>query len=158
MENKELYKGFLTSMRGITSSVNIISSQSEEKKHAMTASSVASLSLDPPSMLICVNKQASIHKILGPGKFFCINVLAKDQSDLANLCSSSEEGDARFNDVHWSYDEVAPYNTASASNILCKCFDTFQHTSHTVFFGEVVKVLNNNKEGPLLYGNGGYKS
>ena len=107
MENKELYKGFLTSMRGITSSVNIISSQSEGKKHAMTASSVASLSLDPPSMLICVNKQASIHKILGPDKFFCINVLAKDQSDLANLCSSSEEGDARFNDVHWSYDEEA---------------------------------------------------
>ena len=52
--------------------------------------------------------------------------------------------------------EGIPYNTESSANIFCRCFDSFSHTSHTVFFGEVVEVKNNKKEGPLMYGGGKY--
>ena len=90
MKDSGLKKEFLNSMRGVASTVNVISSQYEDTKHAMTASSVVSLSLDPPSMLVCVNKEASIHQILGKERFFCINILAKDQIDLADLCSSAD--------------------------------------------------------------------
>ena len=47
----------------------------------MTATSVTSLSLNPPSMLVCVNKEASIHKILDKGSSFCINVLSNSQKN-----------------------------------------------------------------------------
>ena len=70
MNNSELKKEFLISMRGVASTVNVISSQYEDAKHAMTASSVVSLSLDPPSMLVCVNKEASIHQVLDKERFF----------------------------------------------------------------------------------------
>ena len=156
MKDSRLKKEFLNSMRGVASTVNVISSQYEDTKHAMTASSVVSLSLDPPSMLVCVNKEASIHQILGKERFFCINILAKDQIDLANLCSSADNEDSRFNSEEWSLFEGIPYNTESSANIFCRCFDSFSHTSHTVFFGEVVEVKNNKKEGPLMYGGGKY--
>ena len=143
-------------MRGVASTVNVISSQYEDAKHAMTASSVVSLSLDPPSMLVCVNKEASIHQILEKERFFCINILAKDQIDLANLCSSADNEDSRFNSEEWSLMQGIPYNNESSANIFCRCFDFFPHSSHTVFFGEVVEVINNNKEGPLMYGAGKY--
>jgi flavin reductase (DIM6/NTAB) family NADH-FMN oxidoreductase RutF len=143
-------------MRGVASTVNVISSQYEDVKHAMTASSIVSLSLDPPSMLVCVNKKASIHQILEKEKFFCINILSKDQMDLANLCSSAGNEDSRFNSEEWSLSKGIPYNTESSANIFCRCFDSFSYTSHTVFFGEVVEVINNNKEGPLMYGGGKY--
>ena len=48
------------------------------------------------------------------------------------------------------------YSSESSANIFCRCFDSFSHTSHTVFFGEVVEVKNNKKEGPLMYGGGKY--
>ena len=156
MNDSDLKKEFLNSMRGVSSTVNVISSQYEDVKRAMTASSVVSLSLDPPSMLVCVNKVASIHEILDKERFFCINILSKDQVDLANLCSSTEDEDSRVNSDEWSYKDNIPYNKESSSNIFCRCFDSFFHSSHTVFFGEVVEVINNNKEGPLMYGAGKY--
>jgi flavin reductase len=156
MISSDLKKEFLNSMRGVSSTVNVISSQHESTKHAMTASSVVSLSLDPPSMLVCVNKGAAIHKILDKERFFCINILSKNQIDLANLCSSADDEDSRFNSKEWSFKDNIPYNSASNANIFCRCFESFHHTSHSVFFGEVMEVINNNKEGPLMYGGGKY--
>ena len=156
MNNSDLKKEFLNSMREVTSTVNIVSSQYQNVKHAMTASSVVSLSLDPPSMLISVNKDAAIHDNLGKERFFCINVLAKDQVDLANLCSSKDDEDSRFNSEEWSFYENIPYNKGASANIFCRCFNSFTHTTHTVFFGEVVKVINNNIKDPLMYGKGKY--
>jgi flavin reductase (DIM6/NTAB) family NADH-FMN oxidoreductase RutF len=156
MNNSDLKKEFLNSMREVTSAVNIVSSQYQNVKHAMTASSVVSLSLDPPSMLICVNKDAAIHDNLGKERFFCINVLSKDQVDLANLCSSKDDEDSRFNSEEWSFYENIPYNKGANANIFCRCFNSFTHTTHTVFFGEVVKVVNNNTKDPLMYGKGKY--
>jgi flavin reductase (DIM6/NTAB) family NADH-FMN oxidoreductase RutF len=156
MKNSDLKKDFLNSMRGITSTVHVISSQFEETKHAMTASSVVSLSLDPPSMLVCVNRDASIHSILDKDRDFCINILSKDQINLANLCSSPDNEDSRFNSEEWSLMNGVPYNTQSSANIFCRCFDSFSHTSHTVFFGEVIEVINNHEEGSLMYGGGRY--
>jgi len=158
MNNSELNIEFIKSMRGITSSVYVISSQELGIKHAMTASSVTSLSLDPASMLICVNKNASIHSLLGKGKNFCINVLSPHQIELANLCSSSKDGGERFSSELWSQDEEIPFNKESTSNIFCTCFDLFEHSSHTVFFGKVTKVINNNSHGSLMYRDGSYKS
>ena len=83
-------------MRGVTSTVSIISAKENGERHAMTATSVTSLSLDPPAMLVCVNKDASIHNIINYGSSFCINILSSRQKELAEVCSKSEEGEARF--------------------------------------------------------------
>ena len=62
-------KDFLESMRNLAASVSIVSAQDQQKKNfAMTVSSLTSLSMDPPAILVCVNKEASIHSVLKEGQ------------------------------------------------------------------------------------------
>ena len=146
---------FVDAMRFYTATVNVISAQHLGIKQAMTATSVASLSLEPPSMLISVNKEASIHNILGKNRVFCINVLSSTQSDIAKLCSSEEEKE-RFEKGKWlSYEDI-PYNADSVINIFCNCFDLFNQSTHSVFFGEVTKIIKSGDSVPLIYHDGKY--
>tara|TARA_B100001769_G_scaffold266356_1_gene252557 strand:- start:166 stop:645 length:480 start_codon:yes stop_codon:yes gene_type:complete len=156
MDNSKVQEDFLMAMRVITSTVNIISAKLNEERHAMTATSVASLSLSPPAMIICVNKEASIHNILRKDKKFVINVLSDRQQNLSELCSSSEEGESRFKDGGWVMEDEIVFNYNSVSNIICNCTDVVDHSTHSVFFGDVMEVKNNNKDRALLYSNGGY--
>ena len=64
---EDLKKSYINAMRSVTSTVSIISAKEDGERHAMTATSVTSLSLDPPAMLVCVNKDASIHNIINYG-------------------------------------------------------------------------------------------
>ena len=156
MVDSDLTKNFLTSMRGVTSTVTVISACSNKERHAMTATSVTSLSLNPPSMLVCVNKEASIHKILDKGSCFCINVLSNSQKQLAEICSNSDEGESRFQNNSWKKEENFIFNEDSRSNILCECINTIDHTSHTIYIGKVIKVFNDETKKSLLYGAGNY--
>jgi len=156
MDNSKVQEDFLIAMRGITSTVNVISSKLNKERHAMTATSVTSLSLSPPAMIICVNKEASIHSIINEKTKFCINVLSNQQKELSEVCSNSEEGESRFKDKGWVDDEDLVYNSNSISNIFCLCTGALDHSTHSVFFGEVFKVNNNNKNKALLYASGEY--
>ena len=86
MDNSKVQEDFLLAMRGITSTVNVISAKLNGERHAMTATSVASLSLSPPAMIICVNKEASIHNVINEKTQFCINVLSNKQKQLSEIC------------------------------------------------------------------------
>ena len=156
MDNSKVQEDFLMAMRGIASTVNVISAKLNEERHAMTATSVASLSLSPPAMIICVNKEASIHNILRKNKKFVINVLSNKQQNLSELCSSTEEGESRFKDGGWVTEDEIVFNNNSVSNIICNCTGIVDHSTHTVFFGDVMEVKNNNQDRALLYSAGGY--
>jgi flavin reductase (DIM6/NTAB) family NADH-FMN oxidoreductase RutF len=156
MDNSKVQEDFLMAMRGVTSTVNVISAKLNEERHAMTATSVASLSLSPPAMIICVNKEASIHNILRKDKKFVINVLSNKQQNLSELCSSTEEGESRFKDGGWITEDEIVFNDNSVSNIICNCTGIVDYSTHSVFFGDVMEVKINNQERSLLYGSGGY--
>ena len=87
MDPEPVKKEFLQAMRGITFTVTVVSAKNGENKQAMTATSVASLSLDPPLMLVCINREASIHEVMKEGLGFCINILSLGQKNLADICS-----------------------------------------------------------------------
>jgi flavin reductase (DIM6/NTAB) family NADH-FMN oxidoreductase RutF len=156
MQDTDIKQNFLISMRGITSTVNVISAATKGQRHAMTATSVTSLSLDPPSMLVCINKDASLHKVLLDNPNFCINVLSSLQKELAEVCSNGEEGESRFASESWKDQGPYVYNKDALSNIFCTKTNQVNHTSHTIFIGTVDKVMNYPNLKPLLYGSGEY--
>tara|TARA_B110000014_G_C20120512_1_gene593581 strand:- start:2910 stop:3389 length:480 start_codon:yes stop_codon:yes gene_type:complete len=156
MDNSKFQEDFLIAMRGVISTVNIISAKAKEQRHAMTATSVTSLSLSPPAMIICINKEASIHGILKEDKSFAINVLSNKQQDLSERCSSSEEGESRFKDEGWVSEGEVVFNSNSVSNIICNCTKIIDYSTHSIFCGDVMEVKINNHEGVLLYGSGRY--
>ena len=156
MENSDLKKNFIQAMRGIASTVSVISAKTDDIRHAMTAISVVSLSVEPPSMLVCVNKDASIHTILSEGSLFCINILSDKQESLSKVCSESDEGESRFQDSSWEEEKGYIFHSNSLSNIFCECTNTIDHNTHTIFIAEVKRTINNVSEGPLVYMSGKY--
>ena len=147
---------FIKAMRGITSTVTVISAKSSSSQQAMTATSVASLSLEPPSMLVCINHEASIHNVIEKELGFCINVLKSNQVEIADICSKKENERERFSKGNWLLFDEIPYIADAQSALFCKCINLIEHETHTIYLGEITKVINKNISNPLLFKDGRY--
>ena len=156
MDLDPVKKEFLLAMRGITSTVTVVSAKDGENKQAMTATSVASLSLDPPTMLVCINHEAAIHNVMKEGLGFCINILSVGQEGLADICSIKGKEGQRFLEGNWSEINDIPYNKDSQSSIFCNCIKAIECTTHTIYLGEIIEVFNQSSVNPLLYKDGNY--
>ena len=156
MDPDPVKKEFLKAMRGITSTVTVISAKDGENKQAMTATSVVSLSLDPPTMLVCINHEALIHDVMKEEVGFCINILSVGQESLADICSIKGKERQRFLEGDWSELNDIPYHEDSQSNMFCNCIKAIEHTTHTIYLGEIIKVLNKSSFNPFLYKDGNY--
>ena len=72
--------------------VTVITTAHDGALHGITASAVASLSVDPPSLLVCLNKQSATRGAVTAAGRFVVNVLAADQAELAmHFASKSPE-------------------------------------------------------------------
>ncbi len=156
MDLDPVKKEFLLAMRGITSTVTVISAKVGENKQAMTATSAVSLSLDPPTMLVCINHEALIHDVMKEEVGFCINILSVGQESLADICSIKGKEGQRFLEGNWSELDDIPYNKDSQSNMFCNCIKAIECTTHTIYLGEIIEVFNQSSFNPLLYKDGNY--
>ena len=110
---------FRLAMRRYIYSVSIMSNKDEKgDTNAITVSSVTSISMEPPSLLICINKSSRIHDTLKVGSQFCINLLSKHQIEISNICSDEDSYEKRFTDEHWNINEI-PYLSNAQANIFC---------------------------------------
>ena len=156
MDSDPVKKEFLQAMRGITSTVTVVSAKDGENKQAMTATSVVSLSLDPPTMLVCISQEALIHDVMKEEVGFCINILSVGQESLADICSIKGKERQRFWEGNWSELDDIPYNKDSQSNMFCNCIKAIECTTHTIYLGEIIEVFNQSSFNPLLYRDGKY--
>ena len=147
---------FLSILRPTKQTVFIMSAEKNDTRRAVTVSSVTSLSLDPPMIIVCINKNASIHKILENGRKFCLNLLRSDQKDLANLCSGQDDGEKRFSLGEWhSHDPV--YLESAQSNIFCSIEELIPFSSHSLVIGKVYELNHSGDKDPLIYQDGDYE-
>ena len=120
----------------------------------MTASSVASVSLDPPLVLVSVDRHHDMHAALERASQFVLNVLAADQEALSRRFAADEPN--RFNGVgfHPNKQGIAVLDGVVA-HIECEKQAVIPAGDHTVFVGLVVGGNVTDKR-PLLYYRGGY--
>jgi flavin reductase (DIM6/NTAB) family NADH-FMN oxidoreductase RutF len=147
---------FLIAMRFLAASVSVISAKDTSgKKYAMTASSVTSLSIDPPAILVCVNKEASIHDALVEDAHLCVNILQKTQQEISNLCSSKELESQRYDNDFWDISDI-PFIKNAQANIFCKIDKTVSYHSHTIILAQAFKAESLKEFNTLIYADGGY--
>ena len=147
---------FRLAMRRYIYSVSIMSNKDDGYLNAITVSSVTSISMDPPSLLICINKSARIHDTLKIGSEFCINLLNKDQEELSNICSDEDSYDERFNDKNWNTKGV-PFLANAQANIFCKVDKLSSYHTHTIVVGLVKDANYSDEISTLTYVDGNYK-
>ena len=148
---------FRLAMRRYIYSVSIMSNKDDNgNSNAITVSSVTSISMDPPSLLICINKSSRIHDTLQIGSKFCINLLKKDQEELSNICSDEESYEERFNNENWDTKEI-PFLSDAQANIFCKVDKLTSYHTHTIVVGLVENANHTNEISTLTYVDGKYK-
>ena len=148
---------FRDAMRRLAATVTIISTSGQGRRHGITATAVTSLSMDPPSLLVCVNRSGSLHDLLAETDRFCVNLLREEQVALSNVFSGKLAPEERFLHGSWAEDEHGlPYIADAQSSIFCRKQDAIQYGLHSIFIGEVESTLVSEDIRPLLYGNGSY--
>ena len=154
----DLTQDFKLAMRRVASTVNVISICVGGAPMGITATAVSSISLDPPSLLICINRAASLHAPLGDVDHFCVNVLHRDQEPVARMFADREQHALRFG-TGWTIDCALPPRLVDAqASILCKRIDHHQFGTHSIFIGVVEEVSLRDDVDPLVYLNGRYLS
>ena len=93
---------FKESMRLLAGGVCIVASNSNGERRGLTMTAVCSLTLEPPSLITCVNRHAGTHLAMRATRRVSVNILSHDQIELARLFSSSKvTGADRFNERMW---------------------------------------------------------
>ncbi len=111
--------------------------------------------MNPPSILICINKSAKIHDSIILGSKFCINLLNKDQQELSDVCSDEDRHDQRFLDKNWNTNNI-PFLSNAQANIFCKVDKLSSYHTHTVVIGLVEDANFAETISTLTYVDGKY--
>ncbi|MEO3790418.1 flavin reductase family protein [Nonomuraea sp. B10E15] len=127
--------------------------------HGMTANSITSVSLHPPTILVCVGRNASMHARLMTAGCFGVSVLAGDQERYARAFAdrARPRGRAQFAGVpHRAGPSTgAPVLDGTAAWVECELIGTHAVGDHSIFIGSVLD-LGFSRRPPLVFWSGGY--
>jgi flavin reductase (DIM6/NTAB) family NADH-FMN oxidoreductase RutF len=142
----EMPLAFRDAMRQIAASVMLVTGRDVDgEPHGMVASSVIPVSMDPPSMLVAVNRNAGLHPVLRRTQRFCVNLLGDHQHTLLLPFSQTALRDQRFAGDGWSGvrstdAERLPWLPGAPAVIDCTVETEVDYGTHTVFIGRVTSV------------------
>lgn len=154
----QLVDGFRQAMRRVASTVNVISICTAGEPMGITATAVSSISMDPPSLLICINRAAALHARMGEASHFRVNVLHRDQQEVAQIFADRNQHALRFGPGWTSDCELPPRLVDAQASILCRRIDHHQFGTHSIFIGVVEEAAVRDDVHPLIYLNGRYHS
>jgi flavin reductase (DIM6/NTAB) family NADH-FMN oxidoreductase RutF len=152
---KDLLPDFKLAMRRLAATVTIISAWQDGRRFGMAATAVNSVTTTPPTLLVCVNRTASIHAPISADGRFCVNLLGAHHDELVPVFSGQASGEDRFAFGDWSQSQAdPPYLLDAQASLLCKVVDGLTYGSHSVFIGEVQAIRLSGEPQPLIYHDG----
>ena len=146
---------FRTALGCFASGVTVVTTVCPDNKPGgITVSAFTSVSLEPPLVLVCIDKRASVHDSLTEGKHFAVNILAEDQEHLSRLFASKEQD--RFSRAPYQPGVTgAPVLHGAAASLECRVVSAYPGGDHTIIVGEVESTAVADRR-PLAYHRGGY--
>jgi flavin reductase (DIM6/NTAB) family NADH-FMN oxidoreductase RutF len=139
--------------------VTVITTANKGLLHGMTANAIASLSLDPMLMLVCVDHSAHAYEQIAESSLFGVNVLAEDQEDISRMFAAKgdpEEGAMRGADFHLGQ-HGTPVLEGCVAHVESHVIDRCEGGDHTIFIGSVLGGDVLRDAPPLLFYRGGYR-
>jgi flavin reductase (DIM6/NTAB) family NADH-FMN oxidoreductase RutF len=155
-ESQQLIADAKLALRRLASSVSVVTCRHDGLNYAMTATSVSALSMEPPSMLICVNRSAAFYRALNSANEFAINILSRAHVDISRLCSGGANPESRSEIGCRDTRAAAPVLADAQAAIVCLKDKELEYGTHTVFMGRIVSLAVNGDIDPLIYVDGKY--
>lgn len=153
LNSSDLRQAFSTFMTGVTV---VTALDKQGNPVGFTANSFASVSLDPPLLLVCPGKTMHLFEVFNECDHFVVNILSEFQQDISNTFAT-EKGD-RFAKIDWSKDKQgSPLLADVAATFSCHVHQRVDAGDHIVLLGHINEFRMLGSRG-LGYSNNGYFS
>jgi flavin reductase (DIM6/NTAB) family NADH-FMN oxidoreductase RutF len=150
---------FRNAMRQLTGGVSVITAGRGRDISGMTVTSVSSLSVDPPALIVSVNRESSSWPLVKRYGFFGVNILTSDQIDIAERFTGKGglKGADRFAGARWTTRASGvPLLVGALAAIDCEVEDIVERHSHAIVIGRVLDVAVSARTAALAYWQGRY--
>ncbi len=135
--------------------VTVVTANHNSQKHGMTANAFSSVSLDPPLILVSIDKRANMHSIMMEHDSFCVNFLSEHRREWSDWWAGKAPKDAdQFVDIpHTDGVTGSPVLEGCLGYIDCKVWERYPGGDHTLVLGEVqdAEVNTDPDLTPLLF-------
>lgn len=127
---------FRDAMAGLASGVAVVTARRDDGSPCgLVATSVASFSAQPPSVLVSIAHSSRCHAALITASAYGVHVLAADQEPLAHVFAG--RGDDKFGGVDWGWDGDVPRLAGALSYLRCRRSALFELYDHSLLVGDV---------------------
>jgi len=150
---------FRKAMRQLTGGVSVVTAGRGRDISGMTVTSVSSLSVDPPALIVSINRESSSWPLVKRYGFFGVNILTSDQIDIAERFTGKGglKGADRFAGAGWmTRASGVPLLVDALAAIDCEVEDIVERHSHAIVIGRVLDVAVSARTAALAYWQGRY--
>ena len=139
-------------MRAWTSGVAVVTAAHNNEQHGMTVSSFASISLDPPLLIVALQKTTRTSEFVSQAQAFGVTILSMDQEEISErFAGRGDDSKNRLEGIETeTLDTGAPFIKGGLAYFDCRLRQTLEAGTSTIFIGEVVSVRQFEGQ-PLVY-------
>jgi flavin reductase (DIM6/NTAB) family NADH-FMN oxidoreductase RutF len=137
--------------------VAIVTARAGERVHGMTVTDFAGVSLEPPLVLVCADKESNTLPVIESGRNFAVNLLASEQQALSNRFASKEHEWTRFEGLACEDGATgAPFIPGALVSLACRVVAPHDAGDHVIVVGQVEEARCADAA-PLVYFGGRYR-
>ena len=144
---------FVNAMGAAVTGVTIVTTNNPSNRLGRTISAMASVSADPPMLLVCVNRRSPLELAIRANGVFGVSVLGEHQADLSDAFAGRSQSATPFAFAACDWDADAagvPLLAGAAARFACRVESAMEAGTHTVFIGGVLETGHNTAR-PLAY-------
>ncbi len=143
---------FREAMSHLAAAVNVVTTDGPGGRAGFTASAVCSVTDEPPTLLVCINRNASAYLAFADNSTLCVNVLSADHQDVSNAFGGKTPMAERFAHAEWTTRETgAPVLADALAHFECRISQRVRVGTHEVMFCEIVSMATCDESQCLLY-------
>jgi flavin reductase (DIM6/NTAB) family NADH-FMN oxidoreductase RutF len=131
---------FKAAMRRFATGVTIVTTRLDDVIHGFTVNAFASVTAEPPTVLVCVNKTARAHPIIAASGSFCVNILALEQQRVAETFTTAEPHERFTTIAHRAGPSGSPILDDVLAYVDCSVEQEITSGTHTIFIGRVLEA------------------
>ena len=146
---------FRKALGHFASGVTVITTVQEGRVRGMTATAFCAVSFEPPLVLVCVENQRHMHRLLRQSGCYGVSILARSQEALSrHFAGRSQEG----LQVPFVWYEGCPLIGGAVAHLICKVITAHPAGDHTLYIGQVEYLGYSDEGAPLLFYRGKYQT
>ena len=136
--------------------VAVVTSRDETGPRGATTNALASLSLDPLLMLVCLDRGSNTLAAVGASRRFCINILAADQEEIARRFATKASGEEKLAGIAHEPIEGVPVLGGVLAWLVCELERELDGGDHAILLGRPLETGSDEDAEPLLFYGGRY--